>query len=81
MRPCVFPCGFFGFTVARGGHTIAQVHLSSTMGKGFRVDVGTMDPASSRFMLAQKPKAAEVPTLDDRDESEDGERQMVNASS
>lgn len=34
--------------------TIGQFHLSSTMGKGVPVDIGTVDPSSSRFMLVER---------------------------
>lgn len=38
-------------TTKNVAHAHTQVHLSSTMGKGFLVDVGTVDPSSARFML------------------------------
>jgi len=33
------------------GQYLKAAHLSSTMGPGVAVDMGTLDPASARFML------------------------------
>lgn len=34
-----------------------NVHITSTMGKAFPVEVATVDPRSSRFMLTDEPVA------------------------
>lgn len=39
------------------GKYIKTVHVTSTMGKSFPVEVATVDPRSSRFMLSNEPAA------------------------